>query len=295
MPRHEIVVDLALSEEQHREIEGYEINRTLNTLEREYDLFRASLERGIRLPSADEAFRSIREALSRGYTVGEIVEKVLNLRNTIRDDLENLPLFSSTLDRRSRTIMRLFDMLDSRIRHLRAPSRSTNGWIDQDLFAFEHSLELYFEVMSGTGETPYRVRFTDSLPRDDAYRIILAISSQNGETLRVPVRLCDIVTDLAENARKFSAPGSRVDISIEEEPDRLHLTVRDEGIGIPEDEITEVVGYGARGSNADGVPTGGGLGLTKAYSLIRGWGGRMWIESSSAGTTVETEIPIPRP
>lgn len=295
MPRHEILVDLALSEEQHREIEGYELHRILKTLEQEYELFRSSLERGISLPSEDESFRRIHEVIAREQSVQMIVDEILDLRNSIRDDLEDVPVFSRILERRRQSIMRLFDMLDSRVRQLRARSRTTGGWIEQELFAFRHSLELYFEVMSATGDSPYRVQFDDSPASDEVYRIVLTLSAINEETLRVPVRLCDVMTDLAENARKYSAPGSRVEISIREEPDHLHLEVRDEGIGIPEDEITTVVGYGVRGSNAGDVPSGGGLGLTKAYSLIRRWGGRMWIESSPAGTTIEAEVPKPTP
>lgn len=295
MPRHEILVDLALTEEQHLEIDSYELTRILRTLEDEYERFSSSLERRTRVPDGAEVFGRIRQVITAGHSVETVVGEILTLRNSIRDELEDVPVFSASLDLRRRTIMRLFDMLDSRIRQVRAPSRTTTTWIDQDLFAFEHSFELYFEVMSATGESPYRVRFTESPDRDDTYRIILSLAAQNDETMRVPVRLYDIMIDLAENARKFSRPGSRVDISIVEKPDHLELSVRDEGIGIPEKEITRVVGYGSRGSNAGEVPSGGGLGLTKAYSLIRRWGGRMWIESSPAGTTIEAEVPKPAP
>lgn len=293
MPRHEIVVDLALSKEQHLQIDMYEMMRTLETLTREYELFRSSLKHGVRLPSEQATFDLIRATIARGDEVSTIVDTILDLRNSIRSDLEDARVVAMDPDQRQRTIMRLFDMLDNRVRQLRARSRVTGGWIDQELFAFRHSFELYFEVMSACGETPYHVQFDDSPASDDTYRMVLDISALDEDTIRVPVRICDITLDLAENARKYSSPGSRIGVSIVEEKDSIRFIVQDEGIGIPEDEIEAVVGYGVRGSNARSAPTGGGLGLTKAYSLIRTWGGRMWIETSGKGTTIEAVIPKP--
>ena len=81
-----------------------------------------------------------------------------------------------------------------------------------------------------------------------------------------------------------------------QKPDILRVVVRDSGMGIPADELDKVVQFGYRASNVkDKVRTmGGGFGLTKAYKVVKGLGGRMWIESElNKGTSVKFELPVP--
>lgn len=293
MSKHEILVDLTLSAEQRQRIELYETTQIIEMLTAEYELFLSTLKKGTHLPPVREAFDRIKSSIEHGEAVERLVEDILSLRNSIRNDIENVPVADATIDRRRRTIMRLFDMLDDRVRQLRARSRTSSGWIEYPLFSFRHSFELSFEVTSACGESPYLVRFDDSEGPDEAYRMILTVSAADEQAMSVPVRFCDTIRDLAENARKYSPPGSRIEVTISEETDALALSVKDPGIGIPEEEVSSVVGYGVRGSNAGTTPSNGGLGLTKAYSLVREWGGRMWIESSPAGTTIEARIPKP--
>ena len=69
--------------------------------------------------------------------------------------------------------------------------------------------------------------------------------------------------------------------------------VKDNGRGIPEDQLQQVVEFGFRGRNVAAHETkGAGFGLTKAYWVARHYKGKMWIESAEqAGTTITLEIP----
>ena len=99
-----------------------------------------------------------------------------------------------------------------------------------------------------------------------------------------PGRLRQVLINLMDNAVKFTEQGE-IAIQVEVEADRkeateLHFTVRDTGVGIPEDK-QEVIFEVFR--QADGSTTrrygGTGLGLAIAQQLVELMGGRIWAES----------------
>jgi signal transduction histidine kinase/CheY-like chemotaxis protein len=106
-----------------------------------------------------------------------------------------------------------------------------------------------------------------------------------------PVRLKQILTNLAGNAIKFTEQG-HVLVSVAEDSrdgDRvmLHIRVSDTGIGIPADKQAKVFeafsqAYGSTTRRFGGT----GLGLTISSTLVQLMGGRIWLESEvGAGTT----------
>jgi PAS domain S-box-containing protein len=99
-----------------------------------------------------------------------------------------------------------------------------------------------------------------------------------------PVRLRQIVVNLAANAIKFTEEG-QVAISVETKKEGdssvvLHFTVSDTGIGIPQGQ-TETIFDSFK--QADGSTTrkygGAGLGLAISKQLVEMMGGEIWVES----------------
>lgn len=123
----------------------------------------------------------------------------------------------------------------------------------------------------------------------------LDIRSVDGGQISMPPVLQDCFRDLLANARKYTPPGGEIRGSLRDDGRELRVVVADTGRGIPETEVGHVVRFGQRGSNArPGETRGGGYGLTKAYSICRRFGGRLWIESEiDIGTTVTMQIPRP--
>jgi signal transduction histidine kinase/ActR/RegA family two-component response regulator len=106
-----------------------------------------------------------------------------------------------------------------------------------------------------------------------------------------PVRLRQVIANLATNAVKFTAEGEvAVRVELDErngQSVRLHCSVRDSGIGIPPEK--QGVIFDAF-TQADGSVTrrfgGTGLGLSIASRLVKMMDGRIWVESTpSAGST----------
>jgi signal transduction histidine kinase len=140
-----------------------------------------------------------------------------------------------------------------------------------------------------------RYRFVDNLAAQDesSYYDHLNISSVNTKTVTMPSVFQDVLRDLLANARKYTPPGGRISGGLFDSGEELRFVVEDNGMGIAEDEILKVIGYGARASNAQGKKTlGGGYGLTKAYYYTKAYGGRFWVDSQlGQGTRIEIRIP----
>jgi len=107
------------------------------------------------------------------------------------------------------------------------------------------------------------------------------------------VYLEETVANLLANAVKYSHEGGRVTVSGTGGPDSIRLEIRDEGIGIPRDELPRVFEEFYRARNAKRVERDGtGLGLSMAKQVIERHGGSISIESEEGrGTTITVVLP----
>jgi signal transduction histidine kinase len=104
-------------------------------------------------------------------------------------------------------------------------------------------------------------------------------------------RLADILLD---NAFKYtSAPGS-VHLSLEPRCESVVITVKDTGVGIPEEEQNKIFERFYRIDKARSRAQGGvGLGLAIAHWIVTQHGGSIGVESRSGdGATFRVELPM---
>lgn len=114
-------------------------------------------------------------------------------------------------------------------------------------------------------------------------------------------RLGQIFRNLIDNAISFSPDGGTVTITATRMGDVLHLTVDDEGPGIPSDNLEAVFNrfYTERPSGSE-FGKNSGLGLSIARQIVEGAGGRIWAENrpgpegSHAGARFVVELPLNR-
>ena len=97
----------------------------------------------------------------------------------------------------------------------------------------------------------------------------------------VPARLERAITNLIDNAVKYSPPDEPVEIALNGE----ELTVRDHGPGISDADLPHVFDRFYRGAEARGRP-GSGLGLAIVRQVVEQQGGRVDAERATGGGTL---------
>jgi signal transduction histidine kinase len=105
-----------------------------------------------------------------------------------------------------------------------------------------------------------------------------------------PDKLRQVISQLVENAVKYSPAGAVVRVEARKHPDSVEITVTDEVTGIPDSQIDRVFEKFYRGSMAD---PGTGLGLFIAQGLVSAMGGRIWVRSEEgAGSRFTFALPV---
>jgi two-component system, sensor histidine kinase and response regulator len=104
-----------------------------------------------------------------------------------------------------------------------------------------------------------------------------------------------VLRNLVANAIKFSRPHDTISITMQEEPGRVIISVKDTGIGIsPEQQKALFTGFVNTSMAGTENEKGTGLGLALCLELIQQHGGDIWVESTlGAGSTFSFSIPRP--
>lgn len=93
-------------------------------------------------------------------------------------------------------------------------------------------------------------------------------------------RITQVLLNLLSNAVKFSPDGSEITIGVEPDGEFARFSVRDRGLGIPEDARGSLFTKFFRVDNSDRRKIGGtGLGLAISREIVESHGGRIWVRS----------------
>jgi len=108
----------------------------------------------------------------------------------------------------------------------------------------------------------------------------------------------EAVINLLTNASKYSSTESEIHLRLElqKKDNEAIISVQDFGIGIKKEDQPNIFNRFYRSENAkEADPTGAGLGLVIAKSIVESSGGRIWFESElGVGTTFYISIPQQR-
>ncbi|MBI3240999.1 MAG: PAS domain S-box protein [Chloroflexi bacterium] len=107
-------------------------------------------------------------------------------------------------------------------------------------------------------------------------------------------RLRQVLINLLSNAIKYSPDGGAIRVMGRAEPEQVVVTVSDEGMGLPDDELDKVFDRFYRADTpATRRAQGAGLGLYLAKAVVEAHGGQIWA-SSEAGRGAAFSFSLPR-
>jgi signal transduction histidine kinase len=159
------------------------------------------------------------------------------------------------------------------------------------------------------GRARYRLEGTEAtnLVRDVVEAFERTVSSEGYRVeLALPASPCGIRADrealgralwnLLDNAAKYSPANRTIWVDVKPDEDRLSISVRDRGVGIPDDEQKAIFGKFVRGTHSreSGVK-GTGLGLAIVQHVVAAHGGEVRLESAPGeGSRFTLRIPLER-
>ena len=102
-----------------------------------------------------------------------------------------------------------------------------------------------------------------------------------------------ILRNLISNAIKFTYPGGKITVSVEEKQNELLVTVSDTGVGISKENRDKLFkidqSYSTTGTQNE---KGTGLGLILCKEFVEKHGGKIWVESEvNKGSTFYFTFP----
>ena len=134
-------------------------------------------------------------------------------------------------------------------------------------------------------------------PYADGAGVTLVATRIEGTVWADPDRLIQTLTNLLSNAIKFSPRSARVEVSAQLQDGFVLFRVRDQGRGIPADQLEQIFGRFQQVDSSDSRDKGGtGLGLAICRGIVEQHGGRIWADSATGGgATMSFTIPATIP
>lgn len=259
MQLEDLVVDLREANE-HLVIASLDANsRETKTAEshRQQTLFLSMLAHELRNPLAPIAMSV------------ELLEKVPGTPPAVQ-------LLQKILQRQTTHLIRLVDdLMDAtRINSGKLKIKKTGVWVSQFI---EHAVEM-------------------SLPQLNLRRqqLHLDLPAEPLGVLGDPVRLSQLLSNLLLNASKFSAERTSMYLCVRREADRIVLSVKDEGIGIPLQRQPFIFDLFDQGGVGEGLMAKGlGIGLSLVRTVAQLHGGTVAVRSGGAGQGSEFIVSLP--
>lgn len=133
-------------------------------------------------------------------------------------------------------------------------------------------------------------RVVDLLPVTPSHHSITVVAPPTATAIVDAVRLEQVLTNLLDNAVKYSPDGGPIDVELVTAPPLLRITVADRGVGVGDEQRAQIFDrfYQGHGDHASGI----GLGLYISRQIVELHGGRLDVQDRpGAGSCFVVTLP----
>ncbi|MBE9478796.1 MAG: HAMP domain-containing protein, partial [Chloroflexi bacterium] len=155
-------------------------------------------------------------------------------------------------------------------------------------FARQSTPEMQTRDMRATLESVFRL--TEYLVRKGNVTLVPDLPLTSVMATYDPQQIEQVLINLVTNAVQAMPDGGTLDVSLKEHDDNLVITMRDSGVGIPEENVVRIFDpFFTTKPEGEGT----GLGLSVSYGIVSRHRGRIEVESEvGIGTTFIVSLPL---
>ena len=155
-------------------------------------------------------------------------------------------------------------------------------------FARQSTPEMQTRDMRATLESVFRL--TEYLVRKGNVTLVPDLPPTSVMATYDPQQIEQVLINLVTNAVQAMPDGGTLDVSLKENDDNLDITMRDSGVGIPEENVVRIFDpFFTTKPEGEGT----GLGLSVSYGIVSRHRGHIEVESEvGIGTTFIVSLPL---
>jgi PAS domain S-box-containing protein len=174
------------------------------------------------------------------------------------------------------------------------------SWLLDDLLDVaritQGKLELKKARVSLTGIVDAAVEAARPLLDEKRHHLVVDLPPDVPTLEADPLRLAQVVSNLLNNAAKYTDPGGRIELSASVAMNAVIMTVKDNGIGIPSQSLDRIFDMFAQVDSQSSRTEGGlGIGLSLVKGLVELHGGSTRVTSAGVGLGSEFTVRLPLP
>jgi signal transduction histidine kinase len=214
------------------------------------------------------------------------------LAHEFRNPLSSIASGLKVLERSSDPVQtqQTREMMERQVRHL---NRLVSDLLDvsrikQGKISLTRSQSLLSDIVALALDT------SRTSVNNGEHALHVAIPNEPIELYVDSTRLAQIISNLLDNAAKYTPPKGSITLNVSKEGDTLHISVSDNGVGIPEDRLKHIFEAYAQLEQKDSRTAGGlGIGLYLVKMFAEAHGGSIEVRSDGDGQGSEFVVRIP--
>jgi signal transduction histidine kinase len=185
---------------------------------------------------------------------------------------------------------RVREMMERQVRHM---TRMVDDLLDVSRIT-RGKIELRKEVVDLASVVSRTVEATRALIEDRRHELTVALPPELVLLEADPTRLEQVLTNLLNNAAKYTDQGGQIGLSAQQESGELVVRVKDTGMGVPADMLSRIFEPFVQSDRVLHYSQGGlGIGLTLVRSLVEMHGGTVQVHSDGPGRGSEFVVHLP--